>query len=164
MEQTVESALPTGSKRPQGAFFDYIDIDAINNLCQEIISAKHICMNEAPSRASREICEGDTLFSLVRPFLKNIAFVSDNYAHCIASTGFYICRPTIGINSRFLYRLMTTDYTVKGINAHIKGDNSPSVRKEDIDNFIITLPPLAGQKRIVSQVEKLFSVLETMRV
>ena len=59
---------------------------------------------------------------------------------------------------------MISDFIVNGINFFIKGDNSPSVRREDIENFVFPLPPLSEQKRIVSQIEKLFSLLETMRV
>ena len=33
-----------------------------------------------------------------------------------------------------------------------------------VKDYFIPLPPIAEQKRIVSQIEKLFSLLETMRV
>ena len=154
--------LPTGSKKPSGDFFTYIDIDAIDNVTNKITSPKFISVKNAPSRANREISLGDTLFSLVRPYLKNIAMVSEEYKNGIASTGFYICRPSSGIDKKFLFYSMTSYCVVNSINSHMKGDNSPSVRKEDIENQIVSLPPLAEQKRIVSQIEKMFSILETM--
>ena len=154
--------LPTESKKPSGDFFTYIDIDAIDNVTNKITSPKFISVKNAPSRANREISLGDTLFSLVRPYLKNIAMVSEEYKNGIASTGFYICRPSSGIDKKFLFYSMTSYCVVNSINSHMKGDNSPSVRKEDIENQIVSLPPLAEQKRIVSQIEKMFSILETM--
>ena len=53
------------STKPQGEFFDYIDIDAIDNRLHRIKTAKHIPVSEAPSRASRAVKTGSVLFSLV---------------------------------------------------------------------------------------------------
>lgn len=77
------------STKPQGEFFDYIDIDAIDNRLHRIKTAKHLPASEAPSRASRAVKTGSVLFSLVRPYLENIALVEKTHSHCIASTGFY---------------------------------------------------------------------------
>jgi type I restriction enzyme S subunit len=63
--------LPMTTKRPTGDFFHYIDIDAINNDNQTISTPKELPVSQAPSRASREVREGDTLFSMVRPYLRN---------------------------------------------------------------------------------------------
>ena len=59
--------------KPQGEFFDYIDIDSIDNRLHCIKKTKRIPVIEAPSRASRAINSGSVLFSLVRPYLENIA-------------------------------------------------------------------------------------------
>ncbi len=155
--------LPTGSRIPKTLEFEYIDIDSIDNHRQCIIEPKRLFTKDAPSRASRDVQAGDTLFSLVRPYLKNIAFVKKIHEDSIASTGFFVCRPSCGFIHKFLYWLMVCDYTVQGINKHMKGDNSPSVRREDIENFMIPLPPLAEQKRIVSQIERVFAQVETMQ-
>ena len=56
-----------GSTKPQGDFFDYIDIDAIDNRLHCIKDAKHLPVSDAPSRASRAVKDGSVLFSLVRP-------------------------------------------------------------------------------------------------
>ena len=152
--------LQTGSKIPTGVYFDYIDIDAIDNNTNKITEPKHILVKNAPSRASREIFPGDTLFSLVRPYLKNIALVAEAHRDYIASTGFYVCRPSCGANCKYLFYTMISDFTVNGINSFIKGDNSPSVRREDIENFVFPLPPLAEQQRIAEQIERLLQCVD----
>ena len=73
------------STKPQGEFFDYIDIDAIDNRLHRIKAAKHLPVSEAPSRASRAVKNGSVLFSLVRPYLENIALVEETHSRCIAS-------------------------------------------------------------------------------
>ena len=146
--------LPTETKLPQGEWFEYIDIDAIDNKNNVIGFSKRIAVSNAPSRASRGLQAGDTLFSLVRPYLRNIAFVDESFADCIASTGFYVCRPC-EIFPRFLYWELLSDYVVNGLNSFMTGDNSPSIRKEHIQMFLVPLPPLAEQKRIVAKVEEL---------
>ena len=151
--------LPMRSTSPSGEKFSYIDIDAIDNK-KNIAYPKIILTESAPSRASRYTQYGDTLFSMVRPYLKNIAKVQTE--HCIASTGFYICHPYSDINADFIFYMMTSDYVVDGLNSFIKGDNSPSISSRDIDEWKFPLPPVVEQQRIVDEIEKYFSIINTI--
>ena len=148
------------SQKPSGEKFNYIDIASIDNRQNKITEVKTIAVTEAPSRASRKVKFGDTLFSMVRPYLKNIAFVDEEYSNCIASTGFYVCSPNEALFPKYLFYLMVSDYVVQGLNKHMKGDNSPSINNEDITNFIFPLPPLAEQHRIVQQIESYFTAFD----
>lgn len=152
--------MPMESRKPDGEDFYYIDIDAIDNNNQVVTEAKKIKTAQAPSRASRKLHTGDTVFSLVRPYLKNIAYIDVQLSDCIASTGFFVCTPNAALNDKYLYRLMVSSYVVDGLNKHMKGDNSPSIRKDDIENYPFPLPPLSEQQRIVERIEELFAKLD----
>lgn len=152
--------MPMESRKPDGEDFYYIDIDAIDNKNQVVTEAKKIKTAQAPSRASRKLHTGDTVFSLVRPYLKNIAYIDVQLSDCIASTGFFVCTPNAALNDKYLYRLMVSSYVVDGLNKHMKGDNSPSIRKDDIENYPFPLPPLSEQQRIVERIKELFAKLD----
>lgn len=151
---------PMETQRPQGEVFKYIDIDSIDNKNQVIKTPKDVFVKDAPSRASRKLHNGDTIFSMVRPYLKNIAYIDDILSCCIASTGFYVCTPIKVVNKRFFFHLMISDYVVDGLNKFMKGDNSPSIRKENIEEFSYPLPPFTEQQRIVDCIESLFVKLD----
>ena len=153
---------PMTSKKPYGETFRYIDIDAIDNKKHCVIQPKTIAVSEAPSRASRELNNGDVLFSLVRPYLENIALIEKENTDCIASTGFYVCKPKDFIFPKFLFYLMTSEYVIKGLNQFMKGDNSPSINGDDIKNWLYPLPPLAEQQQIVTKIEELFTQLDSI--
>ena len=42
----------------------------------------------------------------------------------------------------------------------MKGDNSPSIRKDDLESFPYPIPPLPEQQRIVDRIERLFGKLD----
>lgn len=151
---------PMKSTRPAGKTFKYIDIDSIDNKKQCISKIKEINSLEAPSRASRHTEYGDVVFSMVRPYLRNIAKVTDN--HCIASTGFYICRAPKLMISDYCFYLMISDYVVNGLNQFMKGDNSPSINKNNIENWSYPLPPYKEQQRIVNAINKAFTTLDAI--
>ena len=145
------------STKPTGDSFRYIDIDSIDNKIQKIRNAKTIPTNIAPSRASRDVEDGSVLFSFVRPYLKNIAYVSKEYSDCIASTGFYICNSNGALDGEFMYYLMISDYVVKGLNQFMKGDNSPSITKNNIEDWLYPIPSLTEQKEICKKISALYA-------
>lgn len=148
------------TKRPEGKVFRYIDIDSIDNKKQQVTEPKILLVKDAPSRASRKLKTGDTIFSMVRPYLMNIAYIDETISDSIASTGFYVCTPAENVNPLYLYYLMTSPYTVEGLNRYMKGDNSPSIRKDDIENYPYPIPAFAEQQRIVDRIENLFAKLD----
>ena len=151
-----------GSTKPQGEFFDYIDIDAIDNRLHRIKEAKRLPVSDAPSRASRAVKSGSVLFSLVRPYLENIALIEEKHSNCIASTGFYVCTSNGAFLPEFMFFLMISSYVVGGLNQYMKGDNSPSISKDNIENWLYPVPPLEEQQAICSKLQSVFSLIENV--
>ena len=119
---------------PIGDTFKYIDIDAFDNKRNVITAVKVINTKQAPSRAFRHTEKGCVLFSMVRPYLRNIAMVLEN--DCIASTGFFVCQGKSCLLPKFCYYLMLSYYVIDGLNDFMKGDNSPSITKGQIEAIV----------------------------
>lgn len=151
--------MPMESTKPTSDFV-YIDVDAVNNKINIIDNPKFLKQKSAPSRATRKLHKNDLLFSMVRPYLKNIALVSEKYKNAIASTGFYVITPSIGYKPMFLFYLMLSNYVIDGLKSFMKGDNSPSINNCHIENYLYPLPTLQEQQRIVVQIERLFEQLK----
>ena len=151
--------MPMESTKPSLDFV-YIDVDAVNNRLNIIDNPKKVRFENAPSRATRKLHKNDLLFSMVRPYLKNIALVDDIYKDAIASTGFYVITPSLGYYPMFLYYLMLSNYVVDGLNSFMKGDNSPSINNCHIENYLYPLPPIEEQQRIVEKIEQLMQLLK----
>ena len=54
-----------------------------------------------------------------------------------------------------MYYLMLSPYVVDGLNQFMKGDNSPSIGKDDIENWLYPVPPIVEQERIASMIKKI---------
>ena len=148
--------------KPQGDFFDYIDIDAIDNKRHCIKEPKHLPVTKAPSRASRAIKNGSVLFSLVRPYLENVALIEEKHSDCIASTGFYICNSNGMFKPDFMFFLMISGYVVNGLNQFMKGDNSPSICKDNIEYWLYPVPSINEQQAISLKVKAILSMIENI--
>ena len=148
------------SCKPQGDEFKYIDIDSIDNKNHRIISPKILKVKNAPSRASRYTQPGDVLFSMVRPYLKNIALVEES--SCIASTGFFVCSPMQLLTSEYCYYMMLSDYVIYGLNQYMKGDNSPSINNGHITSWLYPIPPINEQLRISAEIKKWFVFIDDL--
>lgn len=139
--------------------FIYIDIEAVNNVLNIIERPKQVQLAKAPSRATRKLHRNDLLFSMVRPYLRNIAMVTEQYENAIASTGFYVITPSMAFAPNFLFFLMLSNYVVDGLNTFMKGENSPSINNCHIENFLFPLPPLQEQHRIAQRLDEISKVL-----
>ena len=154
--------LPIENRVPDQNF-TYIDIDAINNKEHIIENPKELSFKSAPSRARRVIRKNDVLFSLVRPYLENIALVTEDGDNLIASTGFFVARSAQGIDYRYTFYLLTSPYVVQGLNTYMKGDNSPSIHGTHVENYLYPLPPATEQHRIVEALERQLKQLDILR-
>jgi type I restriction enzyme S subunit len=150
---------PMTSTTPNGTMFKYIDIDSVNNQ-NGVITPKIIKTENAPSRASRHTKKGDILFSMVRPYLRNIGIVPED--DCIASTGFFVYKPSSAITTEYAKYMLLSNYVVDGLNAFMKGDNSPSITKSDVERFMYPVPPFGEQLRIAKCIDKTFQLLDTI--
>lgn len=153
--------LPTPRRSPRkegpGAFL-YVDIDAVDNRRQEIISPKCIQNGEAPSRARHEIRSGDVIFSLVRPYLRNIAIVPRDCDRQIASSAFCVLRPGRELTTGFLFHLVSSAPFIASIPTY--GHSPPAGRDDELLNVRIPLPPVHEQRRIVDVIEAGFALLD----
>ena len=142
-------------------YFKYIDINSIDNEKNCVREPKSVALKDAPSRANRKVRSGSTLFSMVRPYLRKIALIDDSLSDSVVSTGFYVASPISSEDlSLWLFLVLRSDNFVNTANSFMKGDNSPSIRKDKMDAMLIPTPPAGEAERIITLVS---SMLRTLR-
>ncbi len=126
----------------------YIDISSVG-VGQIEIPPQWMKLSEAPSRAKRLICKGDTVLSTVRPNRRSMFFASQPGEDWVVSTGFAVLRPNIQlIDPRFLYSCVFNRTFTEYLITREKGAAYPAVSPEDIAYVEIPLPPLLEQRAI----------------
>ena len=73
-----------------------------------------------------------------------------------------ICRPICKETSTYLYRIFCSEYYRQHIRNLAQGTNINNVKEEYITKLMISLPPLAEQKRIADKVSSLFAQLDAI--
>ncbi len=157
----AELSLPTFTRNPQVSGqgnFAYIDIEAIDNLRQRIERPKRLQNGAAPSRARNAVLPGDVIFSLVRPYLKNIAIIPSDLADAVASTAFFVCRPGAGVDSRYIFNYFRQDAFISSIVTY--GNSPPSAHDDEFAQLVLPLPPAKEQERIADALDELLSDLD----
>ncbi len=134
--------------------FTYLDITSIDNKTFRVVSPKIYMGRDAPSRARQKVRRGNTLFSTVRTYLKNIAMVPPEFDGEVASTGFCVLNPACGVDQKFIFYLVLNDEFTSNLNPLQRGTSYPAVRNDDVLAQEILLPPLAEQHRIVAAIEQ----------
>ena len=136
--------------------FLYVDIASIDNKENKIIEHKEYNGLNAPSRARQIIKTDDVVFSTVRTYLKNIAYVTEKYNNQIASTGFCVIRTNKDkLLGKFIFYKALTKTFLEPLNELQTGANYPAIRDSDVFNSVIKYPTLNEQQKIVQQLDEL---------
>jgi len=140
---------------------NYIDIDSIDSKRHKISEPKKSFVKDLSSRARRIVAKGDVLYSLVRPYLHNIAVVEEQLPNQIGTTGFYVIRP-VCVNPNYLLYYLLSSYILHKHKDALKGFNSPSINVKYFEKELVPLPPFEEQAEIVRVIEQIFGKIETL--
>ena len=73
-----------------------------------------------------------------------------------------MCNSNGALLPKFMFYLMISNYVVSGLNQYMKGDNSPSISKDNIENWLYPIPPIEEQKIICSKLNYAFTIIEKL--
>jgi len=139
----------------------YIDVSSISNEFLKIIEYKPYLGKDAPSRARKILRENDIIFATVRPYLKRIAFVTQEYDRFYGSTAFCVLRCNINkILPYFLFYYVSTDSFVSKVSGYQTGSGYPAITDDHVKNELIPLPPLPEQQEIAEILQTIDQKIE----
>lgn len=154
--------LDIHSKLKPDTLINYVDIDSIDNKDHKIGQIKTKKVSELSSRARRVLKKGYMVYSTVRPYLENIAFVEEDIDNLIGSTGFNVFK-TVCISQEFIFYLLLSPYINELYKEMMIGFNSPSITNEQFENTMIPIPPIEEEQAIVDRIRALIATLEGLR-
>jgi type I restriction enzyme, S subunit len=156
-------AEPCGQKQPDERF-TYIDVGAIDNVRGTITpDLQTLEADEAPSRARKLVRSNSVIYSTVRPNLRNIAVIDEEFdPPAIVSTAFAVLHPKPFLNSRFLFYWLRSAPFQEDVAAKMKGVAYPAISDSDLWECPIPVPPREEQRRIVAKVEELLALCDEL--
>ena len=119
-----------------------------------------LAVENAPSRARRQVSAGDILVSTVRPNLRGFARVQEAPSNLIASTGFAVVTPVERADASFVYHHVMTLRFAAYLEAATTGQAYPAVRSSDVASYTLPLPPRAEQRAIAAVLDSIDEAIE----
>ncbi len=89
-------------------------------------------------------------------------YVDKEYDNVMIGAFLRICRPIIPSISLYLRSIFMSNYYRQHIRHESKGTNINNIKENYITHFIVPLPPIAEQNRIVEKIKQAFLVLDTI--
>jgi type I restriction enzyme S subunit len=127
--------------------FRYIDIASVNIRTGDV-QAIEMPEAEAPSRARKRVEVGDIIVSTVRPERNAVAFIREDLAGSICSTGFAVLTPRAGIDPYALYAFLKSPYFIAQAVRRSTASMYPAVAEEALKDVLVP-------RRIIEQAEEL---------
>jgi len=151
-----------GQKTPD-LQFTYIDVGSINKELGIISEPEIVQAENAPSRARKIVKEGTVVYSTVRPYLLNIATVSEKFdPEPIASTAFAIIHPFKGIFSNYIYYYLRSSTFITYVEGCQTGIAYPAINDKQFFSGLIAIPPSHEQDLIVNKVGELMALCDQL--
>jgi type I restriction enzyme S subunit len=132
---------------------NYIEISDVNS--EGVIgNTTPYIFSESPSRCRRIVQKGDVIVSTVRTYLKSIGLIENEVEDLICSTGFSVLTPNSGINSKYLFYLLRTEWFISMVISKSEGVSYPSIQSEKLVNIDVVFCELMEQNQIVSYLDE----------
>lgn len=136
-----------GKKTPEDFTFSYISLSDVSSGNISKTLEKH-SFKSAPSRARRVLQNGDIILATVRPNLQGFAKITEEFSHCVASTGFAVLSPKDNVSGEFIYQCLYSYQITKQIESLVVGSNYPAINSSDVAGLHIYAPPYPEQRKI----------------
>lgn len=137
-------------EKPKSGTFRYIEINDIDTFSAQIIQAKELNVEDAPSRAQMVVKKDDIIVSTTRPYRGAIALITEEYDGCICSTGFAVIREVKKeINRKYLLHILHSSIGLKQMEQRMTGGNYPAITSDELLKIWIPIPSIDIQDKII---------------
>jgi len=137
------------------ASYEYIDLSSVSRDDHSIIETTKVSSSTAPSRAQKLVQGGDIIFATTRPTLQRYTMINDHFDGQVASTGYCILRPNKEIvTSQWIYHNIAKSDFNNYVEKNQEGSAYPSISDSKVKAFVIPVPPISEQQRIVTLLDR----------
>ncbi len=147
----VDSGVPF--IRSQNVYDDGLRLDDVAHITQET--------NEAKSGSI--VKPGDLLLNITGGSIGRCAIVPSDFTEANVNQHVMIVRTTGSLSRRFLHMVIMSDYIQRQIQMRQLGSGRGGLSAEVFGTFLIPIPPLAEQRRIVQRFEAYADILKTLQ-
>ena len=138
---------------------NYIEISDVNS--EGVIgNYTPYIFSESPSRCRRIVQKGDVIVSTVRTYLKSIGLIEKEVDDLICSTGFSVLTPIKGINSKYLFYLLRTEWFISKVISKSEGVSYPSIQSEKLMNIDVVYCEQLEQQEIVDYLDEQTEIID----
>lgn len=131
--------------------FHYIEISGLRS--NGTATSETTPTDEAPSRASQKVHQGDIITSTVRPIRRLSAIIAhDQHGH-VCSSGFVVLNPT-GIASEVLLTYLRLPIVCELMDLHTSASLYPAISERDILKLPIPKIPDKAAKEAITQIRQ----------
>lgn len=158
MGQIIELSenLNIQTKLPPDQIINYLDIDSIDHKHQVIKEHKQELVKNLSTRARRVLKKDMIVYSLVRPYLNNMAIIDVEKENYIGTTGF-VAFETILVNNKYVFYFLLSSYVRDKFMEFLTGFNSPSITLQQFLDLEIPIPPKNVQEKLVLKLDKIMN-------